>query len=680
MLDSIFLSWGRPVRAILLAVLFLSEAVGAYGSDTFDGTYLTIPLAVVGSTCYSNVKITVLLQDIGVAGGPPSAGYDTYDSKTHQLFIPSVLVGSTTYTNVSITVGSVVSVGGSLMGGAVQGNPLSPYTNVVTTIAGTAGSSGSADGTGTSARFHSAYGITTNGANLYVTDTGNFTIRKISLSTGSVTTIAGTAGSSGLADGIGSSARFNDPWGITTDGINLYVGDNGNNSIRMIDMATGAVTTIAGIAGYSGSNDGTGSAATFNHPAGVTTDGTNLYVADTGNFTIRKIVKGTGVVSTVAGVAGSAGSTDGTGSAARFNYPKGITTDGTNLYVTDNGGNTIRKIVIATGAVTTIAGTAGVWNAVDGTGASAIFNAPTGITTDGTNLYVPDNGVDVIRKVVISSGVVTTIAGTIASSAYYYPGSADGVGAAARFNNPQGTTTDGINLYVADAGNSTIRKISTITTAPSAAPTNVTVNSNSGNGLITFTWNPAPSALGYNLYCAAGTSVTVSPSTKITSIVASQYQLGDIVQYSLPAVTTTTYTCIVTAYNNLGEGMPSSPVVLLPPTACSNGATNYPACTTMPTCSNGATNYPTCTTMPTCSNGATNYPTCTTGGNGDWYMHWNCNGDQNCISIFSPNGQPSGSIDEGPSYSYCASAMSGLQLLVNFYGSTTATASCTQTP
>jgi sugar lactone lactonase YvrE len=269
-----------------------------------------------------------------------------------------------------------------------------------------------------------------------------------------VTTIAGAAGAPGSADGTGAAARFNNPFGITLDGANLYVADTYNNTIRKIVISTGAVTTIAGTAGPPGSADAIGAAASFFAPAGTTTDGANLYVTDYGNHTIRKIVISTGTVTTIAGAAGAMGSADGTGAAATFSRPFGITTDGANLYVTDWDNHTIRKIVISTGAVTTIAGTAYVIGWADGTGAAALFYYPLGITTDGTNLFVADTDNHTIRKIVISTGVVTTIAGTAP-----LPGSADGTGAAARFNYPSGVTTDGTNLYVADTNNSTIRKI-----------------------------------------------------------------------------------------------------------------------------------------------------------------------------------------------------------------------------
>jgi sugar lactone lactonase YvrE len=373
-------------------------------------------------------------------------------------------------------------------------------TGVVTTLAGTAGLADSTDATGTAARFNVPIGIITDGTNLYVADTNNNTIRKIVISTGVVTTLAGstgnvvrfsyarnitsdgtnlyvvdgnnriirkivissgvvttlagTAGAWGSTDGTGTAARFNNPFGITSDGTNLYVADTYNHTIRKIVISSGVVTTLAGTAGSLGSIDGTGNAARFNYPYTITTDGTNLYVADTYNHTIRKLVISTGVVTTLAGTAGSLGSTDGTGTAARFYYPRGITTDGTNLYVADTSNQTIRKIVIATGVVTTLAGTVGAGGSTDGTGTAARFYWPSGINSDGTNLYVSDSGNNTIRKIVIASGVVTTLAGTAGSS-----GSTDGVGNVARFSSPQGITTDGTNLYVADTNNFNIRKI-----------------------------------------------------------------------------------------------------------------------------------------------------------------------------------------------------------------------------
>ena len=165
------------------------------------------------------------------------------------------------------------------------------------------------------------------------------------------TTLAGKA-SIGSDDGTGSAARFYFPTGVATDSSgNVYVADANNHTIRKVTPA-GVVTTLAGLAGNSGSADGTGSAARFHSPNGVATDSSgNVYVADTGNHTIRQITPA-GVVTTLAGLAGSSGSTDGPGSAARFYYPEGVATDSSgNVYVADTVNDTIRKITPA-GVVT----------------------------------------------------------------------------------------------------------------------------------------------------------------------------------------------------------------------------------------------------------------------------------------------------------------------------------------
>jgi len=321
------------------------------------------------------------------------------------------------------------------------------------TLAGLAGSSGSTDGTGSAARFSSPYGIAADTTgNIFVADTDNSIIRKVT-SAGVVTTLAGLAGSSGGTDGTGSAARFTLPNGVAVDTAgNVFVADTQTATIRKITSA-GVVTTLAGTTYLTGSADGTGSVASFNLPFGITVDTSgNLFVVDTYNNTIRKVTSA-GVVTTLAGTAGSSGSTDGTGSAARFNNPYGITADTAgNLFVADTGNNTIRKVT-STGVVTTLAGLAGSSGSTNGTGSSARFSSPYGISVDTLgNIFVTDRGSNTIRKVT-SAGVVTTLAGLVGSS-----GSTDGVGSAARFSQPAGITVDTAGkLFVADTGNSTIR-------------------------------------------------------------------------------------------------------------------------------------------------------------------------------------------------------------------------------
>lgn len=416
--------------------------------------------------------------------------FDQTSAQNYLSSILSIFPSSTPFKNFT----------GAKLGGSVQGIALpSVFTNVTTAAGsqpgagGTVGTPGGANGKGTAASFNHPFGITTDGINLYVADNVNNIIRKVDITTLTVTKLAGSptpvvinglstflAGNTDSTDGTGDTALFNRPAGITTDGINLYVADFGNNMIRKVDPTSGAVTLVAGsTTSVAGSVDALhGTDARFNQPTGITTDGTNLYVADSGNHIIRKIVISSGAVVTLAGISGSPGSndsTDGTGATARFNQPAGITTDGTNLYVADLKNSTIRKIVIATGQVTTLAGSAGTIGNTNGTGTAARFNQPNGITTDGTNLYVTDSSVinNLIRKIVISSGAVTTIAGTAidesdqkvptyvntAGSSLPDPNSTTGQPLGVRFNGPTGITTDGKSLYVVDSLNNAIRRI-----------------------------------------------------------------------------------------------------------------------------------------------------------------------------------------------------------------------------
>ncbi|HEY1662174.1 MAG TPA: Ig-like domain-containing protein [Verrucomicrobiae bacterium] len=329
---------------------------------------------------------------------------------------------------------------------------------VVSTFAGLPTVSGTADGTGNSARFNGPSGIAAdNAGNLYVSDSQNNTIRKIT-SAAVVRTFAGSVVSPGNVDGTGAAARFNQPAGIAMDNAgNFYVADTYNDTIRQISSA-GSVSTIAGLAGNQGATDASGSNARFNGPYGATVDSSgNVYITDYTNNTVRLLTPA-GVVTTIAGLAGTSGTTDSTGTAARFNGPMGITvgTNG-NLFVTDGNNNSIRKIT-PSGQVTTIAGLSGLFNSgdIDGTNTVARFDSPRGIAADANgNLYVADFYDDAIRKItpVGTNWVTTTIVGPNS-------GSGDGIGSYAEFNGPSGIAVDSAgDLFVADQDNGTIRKI-----------------------------------------------------------------------------------------------------------------------------------------------------------------------------------------------------------------------------
>ena len=353
--------------------------------------------------------------------------------------------------------------------GAATLATMSSATAAVSTLAGPSGATtttGLVDSltSSTSVRFRSPSGIIAHLGYLYVADTGNNRIRKIEINTGFTSSL--TAGSSnttsGFADGPALTASFNGPTGLSTDGTYLYVADTNNNKIRKIDLInsaytyslTGGQNTPPSTGGFA---DGAGANATFNSPLGITTTigDTKLFVADSGNNTIRQVVISSGQVTTLAGVATSNNPADGTGMAARLGKSQYSTSDGTNLYMTECGPNAavIRKVVIATGVTTTLAGSAVSATPVDATGTSASFQCPQGITTDGTNLYVTDSVNNTVRMI-SASGVNATLSAMTSANAVVTTLVGTGTLSA-----PYGITTDGINLYVADSGNNTIRKI-----------------------------------------------------------------------------------------------------------------------------------------------------------------------------------------------------------------------------
>ncbi len=304
---------------------------------------------------------------------------------------------------------------------------------------------GYVDGDISIATFNRPTGMATDAAgNIYVTEYGNHTVRKITPA-GQVSTLVG--GFNGFADGTGTDAKLFRPTDIImgVDGF-LYVADSWNNRIRKVSLA-GVVTTFAG--GSSGFVDGMGNAAKFNKPSGLTTDADgNIYVADLENQSIRKITTA-GVVSTLAG--GTEGYNNGTGSSAQFKDPRAIVLSNNNeLMVTDQFGRTVRKVTLA-GVVTVFAGN-GVSGSSDGVGTSSSFGVPNGITIDNDgNLLVSDRSEHNIRKIT-PNAEVTTIAGTRSS------GSNDGVASQATFYNPAGmlVTADG-TIYIADYDNHRIR-------------------------------------------------------------------------------------------------------------------------------------------------------------------------------------------------------------------------------
>lgn len=328
---------------------------------------------------------------------------------------------------------------------AVDSNPAYNFS----TLAGLAGSSATTNATGSAARFSGPFGVAADASgNLYVADNTGHTIRKIVISSGAVTTLAGTAGSAALLNATGTGAKFNSPKGLAFDpssGVagSLYVADYGNSAIRKIDLSTGAVTTFASGIGQ----------PNFIVVSTTATHGVGVVFFTTADHTVRRISADGLTVTVFAGQAGISGWADLVGAAARFNSPQGIVLDGAGtLYVADMFNSRVRKIA-PDGTVSTFTP----YNLFPGVvdGPSGTVNAPFGLAIDGAgNVYVTESsGAQVVRKI-SPADTHFTIGGQL-----YFNGSSDGIGAAARFNNPIGLAVDSSgNLFVADNANNTVRK------------------------------------------------------------------------------------------------------------------------------------------------------------------------------------------------------------------------------
>lgn len=332
---------------------------------------------------------------------------------------------------------------------AEQSSPAPATAPTIVTFAGQPGTKGYTNGPALQALFRLPNNVAVDHAgNVLVADTANDVIRKITPD-GMVSTVAGLFHTRGHTDGPAQDARFWAPFGIALDAAgDIFVADTGNNTIRKI-TPLGIVSTIAGLAGQTGSQDGAAADARFRNPWSVAVDGDgNVYVADMSNDTIRKITPA-GKVYTFAGLAGVPGTADGYGNDARFDNPFGVAVDSTgNVYVSDTANDAIRKIAPGR-VVTTLAGLPGTAGDTDGSGADARFWGPQGLTVDSAgNIYVADTGNNLIRKIT-PMGVVTTLSLPADKKL--------------ALNSPGGVAVDANgNVYVADTDNHCIRKISTV--------------------------------------------------------------------------------------------------------------------------------------------------------------------------------------------------------------------------
>lgn len=289
----------------------------------------------------------------------------------------------------------------------------------------------------------------------FIADFGNCEIRAVDVSTGEVTTLAGYA-APGNADGVGSQASFNFPQGVTHDGVGVvYVADTGNYNIRRIAVASATVSTLAGDSTTFGSADGTGTVATFTSPYGLAYHSLTslLYVTDMTNHVIRTVNVQTRVVTTVAGSAGVDAFLDATGTAARFHSPAGLVIVDGFLYIADSANSRIRRMNLSNRVVSTFAGTATA-GYTDGALTSAQFNTPVGLAIFSGSLVVTDSTNFVVRRLSLSGGGVTTYAGSGTG------GYQDGAATDAMFGVCAGIGVNGSTVYVVDTTYNVVRQIS----------------------------------------------------------------------------------------------------------------------------------------------------------------------------------------------------------------------------
>ena len=412
-------------------------------SNPNDGTVVLSLVAQTEGPSETIVGVPLLIRAIATGSGLTHR-WDFGDGET------STATDTVLHTyRIAGTYSATVTVTDSNGRSAVASVPISVRSSGIALLAGHFGGKGNQDGIGANASFDYPTALAVdNLGNVFVSDYNNRRIAKIAPDA-TVTTLVRATNARTEPD------PFSLPLGIALDSAgNVFLADMYTHVVRKISIA-GVVSTFAGAVDRYGSADGPAAQARFHSPNGVAIDSAdNVYVADRNNSTIRKITP-QGIVTTLAGKAGVSGNIDGPGSDARFSMPMSIAIDRSgNLYVADALNRSVRKVT-ATGLTSTIAGADDNICAMDGPAELARFTYPHGIAVDRSGVvYVSDPISQIIRKI-SPSGLVTTLAGSPGVS-----GGNDGVGSAARFSFPHGLATDAAgNVFVADAGNSKVRRI-----------------------------------------------------------------------------------------------------------------------------------------------------------------------------------------------------------------------------
>ncbi len=505
-------------------------------------TATAAPTFTVSGGTYNSPQVVTITDST-----PGAAIYVTMDGTPPFTFSPGYrgpinVTGGVTISAVAVAPGYLTSTSST-----ATYTITSPPTDVITTIAGDGvhGFSG-VGGPPTSAEFGTPQGTALDSAgNLYFSDTDNNVVWMLSAQTGNLSVVAGngTPGYSGDG-GPAGSAQLNSPHGVASDNAgNLYIADSGNNVVRKIVASTGLITTVVGTGGSGNMGDGgPATAARLYHPSSIVFDNNgNLYIADTYNSVVRRVSASTGIITTVAGNGSYGSSGDGgPATSATIYQPSALALDGAgNLYIATPNVGTIRKVTASTGIITTIAGNGNkLGNSGDGGPAINAEIYPQALALDAAgNLYLSSYPY-AVRKVDANTGLITTVVGT----GYGAYGGDGGPATVAEISGPQGISFDAAdNLYIADTANPRIRKV---TFQVAATPVfSVTAGSYSSSQTVAISDSTQGATIYYttdgttpttNSTVCAG-PITVSSSETIKAIAAAT-------GYAISGVVTASYT------------------------------------------------------------------------------------------------------------------------------------------